>query len=233
MRSRPAPAPERSTSRGSGFTVDVIIVKPQGRQLAVLMRHSSSSGARAHWELPWDVTAGGERLEDAAQRIVRTASRTRAAWIDQVGAFADGHKHPASSVLSVAFVALMADGGESKVTDKHSWIPVGQLPTLLARQRAILDSGLSSIRHRMDHAPVAFRLLPEQFTLGELQQAYELLLGRRLHKASFRRALQASYLVVPTDEWRSEGRGRPAQLFRYAPRRRKNGRRPVRFDLLG
>ena len=62
--------------------------------------------------------------------------------------------------------------------------------------------------------------------------AYELLLGRRLHKASFRRALQAAWLVEPTDEWRSEGRGRPAQLFRYAPRRRRNQRRGVRFDLL-
>jgi hypothetical protein len=61
---------------------------------------------------------------------------------------------------------------------------------------------------------------------------YELLLGKRLHKASFRRALQAAWLVEPTDEWRSEGRGRPAQLYRYAPKKRRKGRRGVRFDLL-
>ena len=89
-----------------------------------------------------------------------------------------------------------------------------------------------TIRARLDQAPIAFRLLPPTFTLSELQQTYELLLGRRLHKASFRRALQAAWLVEPTDEWRSEGRGRPAQLFRYAPRRRRNQRRGVRFDLL-
>ena len=52
------------------------------------------------------------------------------------------------------------------------------------------------------------------------------------HKASFRRALQAAFLVEPTEEWRSEGRGRPAQLFRYAPRRRRATRRGVRFDLI-
>jgi hypothetical protein len=89
------------------------------------------------------------------------------------------------------------------------------------------------VRDRLDYAPVAFRLLPVEFTLSELQQTYEMLLGRRLHKASFRRALQAAWLVEPTDEWRSEGRGRPAQLFRYAPRRRRGNRRGVRFDLLG
>jgi hypothetical protein len=76
-------------------------------------------------------------------------------------------------------------------------------------------------------------LLPTTFTLTELQAMYELLLGRRLHKASFRRALQGAWLVEPTEEWRSEGRGRPAQLFRYAPRRRRSARRGVRFELLG
>jgi 8-oxo-dGTP diphosphatase len=95
------------------------------------------------------------------------------------------------------------------------------------------DAALGEVRRRMDYSPVAFRLLPAVFTLSELQRMYEMLLGRRLHKASFRRALQAAFLVEPTDEWRGEGRGRPAQLFRYAPRRRRGGRRAVRFDLLG
>jgi 8-oxo-dGTP diphosphatase len=75
-------------------------------------------------------------------------------------------------------------------------------------------------------------LLPATFTLSELQHMYELLLGRRLHKASFRRALAAAALVEPTDEWRSEGRGRPAQLYRFGPKKRRRGRRGVRFDLL-
>jgi len=89
-----------------------------------------------------------------------------------------------------------------------------------------------TIQGRLDQAPIAFRLLPPTFTLSELQQMYELLLGKRLHKASFRRALQAAWLVEPTDEWRSEGRGRPAQLFRYLPKKRRRSHRGVRFDFL-
>jgi hypothetical protein len=92
---------------------------------------------------------------------------------------------------------------------------------------------MTTMRARVDQQPIAFRLLPPAFTLSELQSVYELLLGRRLHKASFRRSLHASSLVEATDEWRSEGRGRPAQLFRYAPPRRRRQRRGVRFDLLG
>ena len=106
----------------------------------------------------------------------------------------------------------------------------------IVRQKALLDLGLAALRDRMDVTPVAFHLLPRTFTLSELQEVYEILLGRRLHKASFRRALQAAYLVEPTDEWRSDGRGRPAQLFKFAPRKRRShqvARRAVRFDLLG
>jgi hypothetical protein len=110
---------------------------------------------------------------------------------------------------------------------------VDALPALAPRQKAMAEGALTTLRLHMDAAPVAFRLLPAEFTLGELQQVYELLLGRRLHKASFRRALQAAYLVAPTDKWRSEGRGRPAQLFAFAPRKRRGGHRSVRFDLLG
>ena len=96
----------------------------------------------------------------------------------------------------------------------------------------MLDGAISTLRVRMDQSPVAFRLLPPTFTLSDLQHMYELLLGKRLHKASFRRALQAAWLVEPTEEWRSEGRGRPAQLFRYAPRKRRPTQRGIRLDML-
>jgi 8-oxo-dGTP diphosphatase len=85
------------------------------------------------------------------------------------------------------------------------------------------------LRQRVDYTPVAFRLLPGVFTLSDLQRVYEILLGQRLHKASFRRALQAAALVEATDEWRSDGRGRPAQLFRYSAKTRRGKRRSVRF----
>jgi 8-oxo-dGTP diphosphatase len=110
------------------------------------------------------------------------------------------------------------------------WTSLEELPALAPRHRAILDAALDVVRRRIDQSPLAFRLLPATFTLSDLQAVYELLLGRPLHKASFRRALHGALLVEPTDEWRSEGRGRPAQLYRFAPRRRRGSRRGIRFD---
>ena len=92
----------------------------------------------------------------------------------------------------------------------------------------MIDAAVHAVRTRVDQSPVAFRLLPPTFTLSQLQEVYELLLAPRLLKASFRRALHAAWLVEPTDEWHSEGRGRPAQLFRFAPRKRRGASGEVR-----
>jgi 8-oxo-dGTP diphosphatase len=140
--------------------------------------------------------------------------------------------------MSIGFVALVASGAaraaatNGRPSSEPQWFALTELPALSPRQRAIVDGVTRAVRARTDQSPLAFRLLPATFTLSDLQSVYELLLGRGLHKASFRRALLAAFLVEPTDEWRSEGRGRPAQLFRYAPRRRRSARRGVRFDLL-
>lgn len=202
---------------------------PRDGQLSVLLERRGEG--RERWVLPWDAPRGDDRLDDVAQRIARRSAGVAPAWMIQVGAFADG-RHQSEADLSVAYVALVPMGAEEP-GEGAEWFPVGELPALGERQGAMVQSAVAVVRDRLDLYPVAFKLLPSAFTLSELQQMYELLLGRRLHKASFRRALQAAWLVEPTDEWRSEGRGRPAQLYRYAPKRRRRGRRGVRFDLLG
>lgn len=182
-------------------------------------------------------------MESAAVRVARDAIGTAPAWVGQIGAY-DGAPRSAAAApeLAVAYVALVPLGadappappaGRGSVGRSAEWIPLTGIPALAPPQERMIEGALTAVRDRLDVAPVAFRLLPTTFTLSELQQIYELLLGRRLHKASFRRALQAAALVEATDEWRSEGRGRPAQLYRYAPRRRRRGRRGVRFDLVG
>lgn len=174
-----------------------------------------------------------ETIEESAARLARSALGAPPNMVEQVAAYGDGRRHPSGAQLSVAFLALVSSGAPAPVGGGTAWFPIDELPPLASRQSTMLDGTLRAARARLDQSPIAFRLLPATFTLSELQEIYELLLGRRLHKASFRRALHAAWLVEPTDEWRSEGRGRPAQLFRYAPRKRRSSRRGVRFEGLG
>lgn len=228
MRERRSPQ-MKSSVRNTTLAVDVVVLSPRADALAVLLVRAAS-GARERWTLPWDAPRAGEGLEDAAARIVQAVLGSAPTYFEQVGAVSDGKRHPGDADVSVGIVALSPLGAGAAVAEAE-WFSLTALPPVAPRHRAIVDRAAAVIRLRVDQSPLAFRLLPPTFTLSDLQGIYELLLGRRLHKASFRRALQASYLVEPTDAWRSEGRGRPAQLFRFAPKKRRGARRGVRFDL--
>jgi 8-oxo-dGTP diphosphatase len=221
--------PERR-GRKSSYTIDLVLFTALKDQLAVLLWRTPEE--KEKWALPWDVANSDETLEEAARRIASDVLGLAPGWTEQIGAFGDEKRHPSETEISIAYAGLVPAGTPPPVGGAYAWFPIGELPALAPRHRAMLDSSVTMLRHRMDQSPVAFRLLPATFTLGELQHMYELLLGKRLHKASFRRALQAAWLVEPTDEWRTEGRGRPAQLFRYAPRKRRPTQRGIRLDLL-
>jgi len=227
MRDRPSAPVARAGRSPASASLDLVCCSPVGRHLAVLVRLAERGSAAM---LPWARLDPGAALDASAARLAREQLGRAPSWIALLGVAGEGKRHPSGAPISVTYVAVAPTG--TPAPEGMEWIAVSELPTLAPRQQPMVLSAVAALRDRMDIAPIAFRMLPSEFTLSELQQTYELLLGRRLHKASFRRALQAAYLVEPTDAWRSEGRGRPAQLFRYAPRRRGAIRRPVRFELL-
>jgi 8-oxo-dGTP diphosphatase len=228
-----SPSSLRPAARRVALAVDVVVLSPRDDALAVLLV-PTPAGARERWSLPWDGPHEGERIEEAGARVARALLGAAPALVEQAGAASDSRRHPGGADVSIGVVALSPLGTEAPaVGSGAAWFPLDALPPLAPRHRALVERAAVVVRQRLDQSPIAFRLLPPTFTLSELQGIYELLLGRRLHKASFRRALRASFLVEPTDAWRSEGRGRPAQLFRYAPKKRRRASRSVRFDQPG
>lgn len=189
-----------------------------GGSLAVL---TAEGGDRRQVALPETVLRADAALDESASIFARDILGRAPAWIAQIGAFNE-------EALAIVYLALVTAGTDAP--PGHQWVSLPKQPA--GPQAPVLRAALTHLRERLDREAVAFRLLPATFTLSELQELYELLLERRLHKASFRRTLMAAHLVEPTDAWRSEGRGRPAQLFRYAPRRRKALPRAVRFESL-
>jgi 8-oxo-dGTP diphosphatase len=216
--------------RRSPFAIDVGIFTIRNAQLEVLLWKTSD--AREKWILPWDQPRPQEQLETGAQRIVREAIGTPAPWIELAGAFGEGNRHPADAEISVAFAAVLPGDALQLKDPQLVWHRVSDLPPMTQKRKIVVEAALSAVRFRLEHSPIAFRLLPPLFTLSELQKVYEVLLGKRLHKASFRRALHAAEIVEATEEWRGEGRGRPAQLFRYAPPKKRRTPRGIRFDAL-
>ena len=185
--------------------------------LAVLMPADTSARAAAWPSVPLQA---GDSPDDVIDALARKVLLRSPAWRGQVGALVEGAN------LNITYAAIVPVGSQSPRGFSWHAVPRGG-------GTATVRAAVSYLRDRLDREPVAFRLLAPTFTLSDLQQVYELLLERRLHKASFRRTLLAAHVVEPTDAWHSEGRGRPAQLFRFSPRRRRGVQRAVRFELLG
>jgi 8-oxo-dGTP diphosphatase len=162
--------PDRKIRRPA-CTIDVVLLTAVGSQLAVLLCRAPDG--REKWILPWDAQRPAETMEAAAGRVAKAASVGEPAWLEQVGAFGDGKRHPSESEISVGYVGLVPMGTPSPVGGVYAWFTLSDVPQLAPRQRLILDSAVSMIRVRMDQSPVAFRLLPPMFTLTELQQMYE------------------------------------------------------------
>ncbi len=226
-------SPRGAATRRLTLAIDVVLFTPQGSELAILLSPPTGRGrAQDGWSLPSGTLRGDESLNDAALRVASEAWGDVPSLLEQAAAIGGARRQPDGAEISIIYFGLVSERGD---VSRHAgeWVAMSAADNLATRHRAAIDSALTAMRNRVDQQPIAFKLVPPSFTLSELQSVYELLLGRRLHKASFRRSLHASALVEATDEWRSEGRGRPAQLFRYAPPRRRRPRHGIRFDLLG
>ena len=97
-----------------------------------------------------------------------------------------------------------------------AWVPVASLPLLVMDHDTIIAYALRRLRYKLEYSAVGFELLPEAFTLSELQRTYEAILGEKLDKRNFRRRILEAGIIEPTAFSRS-GEGRPARLYRYRP----------------
>ncbi len=218
--------PRSSAAAPPACALDLVALTPVARGLSVLL--VETPGRRGRWQLPSGAWRDSGDIAAALTRLGAFVLGAPPTWQEQVGAFSEG-THPSGAALTVAAVTVVARGTEAG--GATAWHAVNKLPANLpSRQRAIIAAAVTHVRRCLDQTPVAFHLLPARFTLTDLQEVYEILLGRVLHKASFRRVLQAAGLVKPADEWRSEGRGRPAQLFTFDDRRRRRSPRAIRFE---
>ena len=210
------------------FSLDLVLLTPRDGEWFVCTSSGAAKGRGTAKVLPFVGAAKSpsEALSAVAKSLASKTVGVAPRWMTQVGAFAEG-THPADTPISIAYVAVYPEGA---VKDGEGWVKAdsAQLPP---RQKVLLKATMAMLKHAVEHEPIAFYALPPAFTLRDLQQVYELLLERTLHKASFRRSLSAAKLVEGTKAWRAEGRGRPAQLFKFAPKKMKNAVRGVRFEL--
>jgi 8-oxo-dGTP diphosphatase len=171
------------------------------------------------WAIPGGFVRLSESLEAAARRELEEETGVKDVYIEQLYTFGRPDRDPRTRVITVAYFALVPidaiehrPGEESSATD---WFSMEKLPELAFDHDEILDYALTRLRYKLEYSNVGFHLLPDVFTLSELQQAYEMILGEDLDKRNFRRKILAAGVLEATGRKLQDGEGRPAMLYRY------------------
>jgi 8-oxo-dGTP diphosphatase len=206
-------APDRQVA------VLVVILTVSGGRLQVLLVRRSAEPHKDAWSLPGGLLAPGESLEDAAVRKLEDETGVTDVFLEQLYTFSD---LDGSGSVAVAYFALVDIGSAHLATRKEwlpAWFPVAELPPLAFRNEAVIDYALRRLRAKLDYSNVAYSLLPQEFSLSQLQSTYEAILSRPLDKRNFRKRILSLDIVEPTGRVKSEGRHRPAQLYRFCQRK--------------
>ncbi len=208
------------------FSVDTV----QNRLLVLLVMRQDEPFLD-HWSLPGTLVREGESIEDAAYRILSEKIRVKNLYLEQLYTFGDpGYtfgdpgRDPREFTrgvryLSVSYFALVRFDEAELIADGVSgiaWYPVKQVPKLAFDHNQILEYGYRRLRNKLEYSPVAFEVLPELFTLGELYQLYTTILGESFSDYSnFRARLLKLGFLSDTGVKVSRGAGRPASLYRF------------------
>jgi 8-oxo-dGTP diphosphatase len=199
----------------AALTVDAVVfgVAQDGLKILMIRRNDINPaiplGEQAfpgHWALPGGFVDVGESLDHAVARELREETGMRDVYLEQLYTFGDPDRDPREHVVDVAYLALVRPGDYVlSTTDKESdaqdvkWFPVDALPDEVAfDHRKIFGVAFKRLKAKVRYAPIGFELLPEEFTLTDLQTIYELILERTLDSRNFRKRILRSCLLQNT-----------------------------------
>lgn len=165
------------------------------------------------WALPGGWLTFEENLESAASRTLAETTGIAPSYLEQLYAFGDVGRST-SRVVSIVYWALVRQDDTPAAPENTAWFDATALPELAFDHNHIVDYALWRLRNKVGYSRIAHGFLPEQFTLAELREVYEAILDRRLDPPNFRRQVESSGTLIPTDSFRT-GNHRPARLYRY------------------
>lgn len=202
-------------------TVDVVVfslVLPDDDLRVLLVRRKYEPFADM-WALPGGFVRIDESLDDAAARELAEETGVSAVYMEQLYTFGAPDRDPRSRIITVAYLAVIPMQAVRQQSGSDAaaaaWFSLHELPPLAFDHAHILDYALTRLRYKLEYTAVGFELLPDEFTLTELQRAYEIVLDEVLDKRNFRRKILSADIIQETGRKRREGEGRPAKLYRY------------------
>lgn len=203
------------------ITVDTLAFAIAQGNLEVLLIKRKYEPFKSFWALPGGFVLETDfSLEDAAARELYEETNVSNVYLEQLYTFGDKDRDPRGRVVTASYLALLRQEGlELRASTDASgvaWWPVNELPSLAFDHEKIVTYGYQRLKYKIEYTPAAFKLLPQKFTLRDLQTVYEAILGKPVDNRNFRKKFLGSGVLQELDETSQEGSYRPARLYQFS-----------------
>lgn len=200
-------------------TTDCVIFGFDGTRLKVLLIERGLEPFKGYWAFPGGFLNMYESAETGALRELREETGLKEAYIRQFHTFSDPDRDPRERVLTIAYYALVriqdVKGGDDAA--RAEWFALDEVPPLAFDHEAILQEALKELRKQICFEPIGFELLPEKFTMKELQLLYEAILGIRFDRRNFYNKMKHLEILTQLDEKVFNSPQKEAFLFCFNP----------------
>ena len=203
---------------------DVVVFIMEGEELKVLLIKRSQNPFKNYWALPGGFLLADEPPQEAAARVLKDKAGVSQIYMEQLYTFPGSGLDPRGKMISVAYFALVPRekiniGLPRSGVQTPTFHSLKKLPKLAFAHRDMVAYALKRLRAKLEYTNAVYSLLPGQFTLNQLQKAYEIILDRRLDKRNFRKKFLLLGLISPTQKRLQGAHQRPARLYKFISRR--------------
>ena len=201
-------------------SVDVVCFALHEGRLELLLVKRSEAPFAGWWALPGGVVGSDEALDAAARRVLAERTGVRQAFLEQLFTFGDPKRDPRGRTISVSYYAILPERPSVRLEGRGSteagWIAARELPRLAFDHTRIALYALKRLAQKLDYTPLAFRLVPERFTLGDVRAVHQAITSQEYDLSNFNRQVLSRWQLTPVPGALDRRTRRPARLYRYA-----------------
>lgn len=184
------------------LAVDCIIFGFDKKNLKILLIKRDFEPEKGKWSLMGGFLRPDETLDESANRVLHHLTGLSNVYLEQLRAYSALDRDPVGRTVSVSYYALINITEHTEINSNFSaeWFDINEFPNLIFDHNIMVANALTRLRYRASTKPVGFELLPEKFTMKQLQSLYEAILGEKLDKRNFINKINGLDILVKTEE---------------------------------
>ncbi|KAA0992001.1 NUDIX hydrolase [Dyadobacter aurulentus] len=197
--------------------IDCIIFGFDGREIKLLLVKRNFEPEKGKWSLMGGFVNEEEDLSDGAARILFNLTGLKDIYVEQLETFGKARRDPGERTVSVVFFALIKiDEHDSESVRNHnaSWLALDARPKLIFDHEEMVTRAIEHLKYKAALHPIGFELLPERFTIPQLQKLYEAIYNIPIDRRNFSRKLLSTGLLIDTGDKNSNGATKKAMLYK-------------------